>query len=79
MSWPSDVEFLIEAANGYCALGQREEARKVTNRLSTMPLKDDEIVSVAWLLLFVNENDTAIDLLQRMSERQNPTCPVGAI
>jgi tetratricopeptide (TPR) repeat protein len=75
VSWPSDVEFLIEVANGYRALGQREEARKVTNRLSTMPLNDDEIVGVAWLLLFVNENDTAINLLQRMSERQNPTCP----
>jgi tetratricopeptide (TPR) repeat protein len=75
MSWPSDVEFLIETANGYRALGKREEARKVANRLSTMPLNDDEVVSVAWLLLSVNENDTAINLLHRLSERQNPTCP----
>jgi tetratricopeptide (TPR) repeat protein len=75
MSWPSDVEFLIEAANGYSALGQREEARKITNRLSTMALNDDEVVSVAWLLLSVKENDTAINLLHRLSERQNPACP----
>jgi tetratricopeptide (TPR) repeat protein len=73
--WPADMEFLIEAANGYRALGQREEARKVTNRLSTMPLNDGEVVSVAWLLLAVNENDTAINLLHKLSERQNPTCP----
>src|SRR6266568_4923792 len=38
VSWPTDVEFLIEAANGYRALGQRVEARKVANHLSTMPL-----------------------------------------
>jgi tetratricopeptide (TPR) repeat protein len=75
MPWPSDVEFLIEAANGYSALGQREETRKITNRLSTMPLNEDEVVSVAWLLLSVKENDTAINLLHRLSERQNPACP----
>ncbi len=75
VSWPADVEFLIEAANGYRALGQRVEARKVANHLSTMPLNDGEVVSVAWLLLSVNENDTAINLLHRLSERQNPTCP----
>ncbi|MCU1269971.1 MAG: hypothetical protein JWN74_1265 [Acidobacteriaceae bacterium] len=72
--WPADVEFLIEVANGYRALGQREEARKVTNRLSTMSLKDGEVVSVVQLLLSVNENDAAINLLHRPSERQDPTC-----
>jgi tetratricopeptide (TPR) repeat protein len=75
VSWPSDVEFLIEAANGYRALGKREEALKVANRLSTMPLNDDEVVSIAWLLLSENENDTAINLLHRLSERANPACP----
>jgi tetratricopeptide (TPR) repeat protein len=75
VSWPSDVGFLIEAANGYRALGQREEARKITNRLSTMPLNDDDVVSVAWLLLSVNENDSAINLLHRLSERETPACP----
>ncbi len=75
VSWPADVGFLIEAANGYRALGRQDEARKVTNRLSTMPLDDGEVVSVAWLMLSVDENDTAINLLHRPSERQNPTCP----
>jgi tetratricopeptide (TPR) repeat protein len=78
VSWPPDVGFLIEAANGYRALGQREAARNVTNRLSTMPLDDGEVVSVAWLLLSVNENDAAINLLRRLTERQNPTCPMWA-
>ena len=78
MSWPSDVEFLIEAANGYSALGKREEARKITNRLSTMALNDDEVVSVAWLLLSLKDNDTAFNLLHRLCERQNPACPKWA-
>jgi len=75
VSWPSDVEFLIEAANGYRALGKLDEAHKVANRLSTMPLNDDEVVSVAWLLLSVNENATAINLLHRLTERQSSVCP----
>jgi tetratricopeptide (TPR) repeat protein len=73
--WPGDVEFLIEAANGYRVLGQGEEARKVSHRLSTMPLNDGEVVSVAWLLLSVHDNDTAINLLHKMTERQDPRCP----
>jgi tetratricopeptide (TPR) repeat protein len=75
VSWPTDVEFLIEAANGYRALGRQDETRKVTNLLSTMPLNDREVLRVAWMLLAVNENDTGINLLRRLSERQNPTCP----
>jgi len=75
MSWPSDVEFLIEAANGYTALGQNEEARKVTSRLSTMQLKDDEVVSVARLLLSVNENEAAINLFRRLCDGRDPACP----
>ena len=75
MAWPSDVEFLIEAANGYSALGQQEEARKITDRLSIMPLNDDEVVRVAWLLLSAKDNDAAINLLRRLCERQTPACP----
>jgi tetratricopeptide (TPR) repeat protein len=78
VSWPSDVRFLIEAANGYRALNRQEESRKVINRLATMSLNDSEVVDVAWLLLSANENDTAINLLQKLSKRQNPTCPSWA-
>src|SRR5438270_528729 len=43
-----------------------------------MSLNDSEVVDVAWLLLSANENDTAINLLQKLSKRQNPTCPSWA-
>ncbi len=78
VSWPSDVSFLIAAANGYRALNRQEESRKVINRLATMPLNDNEVVDVAWLLVSANENDTAINLLQELSKRQNPACPSWA-
>jgi tetratricopeptide (TPR) repeat protein len=78
LSWPSDVGFLIEAANGYRALNRKDEARKVINRLATMSLNDSEVVDVAWLLLFANENDTAINLLRELSKRENPACPSWA-
>ena len=75
---PSDAGFLIQAANGYRALNRQEEARKIVNQLSTMPLDDGEVVNVAWLLLSTNENDTAISLLNQLSKRQNPPCPIWA-
>jgi tetratricopeptide (TPR) repeat protein len=75
VSWPSDPGFLIQTANGYRALHRQEEARKIANRLSTMPLSDGAVVDVAWLLLSTNENDTAINLLNELSKRQNPVCP----
>lgn len=78
LSWPSDVGFLIEVANGYRALHRQEEARKVVHRLATMPLNDSEMVDVAWLLLSANENDAAINLLRGLSKRQNPACPSWA-
>ncbi|HXF12657.1 MAG TPA: tetratricopeptide repeat protein [Terriglobales bacterium] len=78
VSWPSDPGFLIQTANGYRALHRQEEARKIANRLSTMPLSDGEVVDVAWLLLSVNENDTAINLLRELSKRENPARPSWA-
>lgn len=78
VAWPSDVGFLIEAANGYRALNRQEEARKIVNRLSTMSLNDGELASVSWLLLSLNENETATNLLQKLSHRRNPACPSWA-
>jgi Flp pilus assembly protein TadD len=75
VSWPSDVGFLIEAANGYRALNQQDDVRKIANRLATMSLNDSDLVDVAWLLLSANENHTAINLLYELSKRQNPACP----
>jgi len=78
VSWPADVGFLIEAANGYRALNRQDDARKVVNRLSTMPLNDSEVADVAWLLLSTDKNDTAINLLHQLTKRQTPACPSWA-
>jgi tetratricopeptide (TPR) repeat protein len=75
IAWPADPQFLIEAANGYLALRRQEKAREVMGRLSTMRLSDSEVDVVARLLLSTGDNATAIDLLRRLSERQNPACP----
>ncbi len=75
LGWPADVQFLMEALNGYRALGRQEKARTVINRLSTMPLNDSEVAIVARLLVSADDNSSAIALLRKLSERQNPTCP----
>ncbi len=75
ITWPADPQFLIEAANGYVALKREEKARKIADRLSTMQLSDSELPVVARLLLSTGNNSTAIDLLRRVSERQNPASP----
>jgi tetratricopeptide (TPR) repeat protein len=75
IEWPADPEFLLEAAHGYLALGRQEKAREVMNRLSTMPLGDNETAVVARMLLSAGDSANAIDLLRRISERQNPAGP----
>lgn len=75
ITWPADSQFLIEAANGYLALGRQEKVRQIADRLSTMQLSDGEIAVVARLLLSDGDKSTAIDLLRRLSERQNPPGP----
>lgn len=73
--WPEHPQFLIEAANGYLALGRQEKAREVINRLSTMQLSETEVAVVARLLLSEGDNAAAIDLLRPLSERLNPPGP----
>ena len=75
IAWPADSQFLIEAANGYLALGRMEKAREIIDRLSAIQLSDDEEGVVARLLLSVDEHATAIDLLRRLTERPNPASP----
>lgn len=75
IAWPSDSQFLIEAANGYVALGQQEKAREIADRLSRMQLTDNEIAVVARLLLYTGDNSSATGLLRRLNERQNTPCP----
>lgn len=75
IEWPSDADFLMEAVHGYLALRRQEKARATINRLSTMQLSDTQAGVVARLLLSTGNNTTAIDLLRRLSARQNPPCP----
>lgn len=75
VTWPADPQFLIEAANGYLTLRRQEKAREVMGRLSAMPLGDTEVGGVARLLITAGDKSTAIDLLRRLSERQNPAVP----
>lgn len=72
---PAEPSFLLEAAEGYLALGQQEEARKTLRQLAPLPLPDTQSVRVATLLLAVHENESAIRLLRNLSDRQ-PTSVV---
>jgi Flp pilus assembly protein TadD len=68
--WPADAGFLIEAATGYIALGRQEQARKMLDQLATLPLSDAQSMQFASLLLAVHENDTAINLFRKLSNRK---------
>ncbi len=68
--WPAEPVFLMEAAAGYLALDRQEEARKTLHQLASLPLLDAQSVRVASLLLAVHENDSAIGLLRKLSDRQ---------
>jgi tetratricopeptide (TPR) repeat protein len=68
--WPAEPDFLMEAAAGYLALGRQEEAQKTLHALASLPLLNAHAVRVAALLLAVHENESAIGLLRRLSERQ---------
>jgi tetratricopeptide (TPR) repeat protein len=70
--WPREPDFLMQAAEGYLALGRQEEARKTLHQLAAFLLPDAQSVRVASLLLAVRENDDAIALLRKLSARQGP-------
>jgi cellulose synthase operon protein C len=69
--WPAEPNFLIEAATGYLELGRQEEARKTLHQLAPLSLLDTQSVRVASLLLLAHQEESAIHLLQKMSDRQN--------
>lgn len=73
--WPVEPGFLLEAAEGYLALGRQEEGRKTLRQLALLPLPDAQSVRVAALLLTVHENESAIGVLRKLSDRQ-PTALV---
>lgn len=66
---PTDAEFAIQLANAYVALGRRDDAQKVLDRLLTLSLNDAQSVQAASLLLAVHRNDAAINLILRLNTR----------
>ena len=70
--WPSDAEFLIQAATGYRELGRQEQARKTADRLVGMQLSHAQSVRGAALLVSLQANDAAINLLERIRAQQSP-------
>jgi Flp pilus assembly protein TadD len=69
--WPSDAEFLMQAASGYSALGRQEEARKTAERLTAVQLSDTQSVRAASLLLSLHANKAAVDVLRRLQAKQS--------
>jgi len=64
---PTDVPFSIQLANGYIALGRREDALKALDGLSHQPLDDTQSIEVASLLLAVHRNDDAIKVIEQLN------------
>jgi tetratricopeptide (TPR) repeat protein len=63
---PVDVNFLIDAATGYVALGRQEDARKSLGQLMNLSMSDAQSVGVASLLLSIHENASAIKILRTL-------------
>jgi tetratricopeptide (TPR) repeat protein len=72
LPWPAEPDFLIEATSGYLALGRQVEAGKILHQLTSLPLLDAQFAHVSSLLLAVHENNSAIGLLRKLSDRQGP-------
>ena len=75
--YPSDADFSLQRATGYIALGRLDDARKALEPIVNVSLKlndaqklnDEQSIQAASLLLSIHENDAAIKVIQRMSER----------
>lgn len=66
--WPSDPDFLIQAATGYRTLGRLGDAHKALAQLATLPLTDGQVVTASARLVSAHENETAIKLLLKASQ-----------
>lgn len=76
--WPADPAFLIQVATGYEAVGDRQEARKTLDHLSTIALTDSQTAQVASLLVAINEFEKSITMLKKASSRQPVESPSWA-
>jgi tetratricopeptide (TPR) repeat protein len=75
---PADVNFLIQAATGYVALGRRADAQRALEQMMKLHLSDVQSVSVASLLLSVQENSLAIKILETLNKDRGATPPSWA-
>jgi Flp pilus assembly protein TadD len=72
VTWPDDPGFLIQAAQGYLALGQPESARQILQQLSARRLSGAEAAQVASLQIALRDYQTAIELLRSAGKTGTP-------
>jgi superkiller protein 3 len=65
---PPDTGFSIQLATAHIALGDKDQARKILQQLAATPLDDLQYTRVASLFLALRENDSAIEIIQRLSK-----------
>jgi tetratricopeptide (TPR) repeat protein len=75
---PADPNFLIQAATGYVALGRRADAQRALEQMMKLHLSDVQSVSVASLLLSIQENALAIKILETLNKDRGATPPSWA-
>ena len=73
-NWPSDPDFLLEAAEGYEALGKEPEARRLLDRLAALPLNALRSAQAAKLLVAAHDTGRAVALLRNLnsSDKDKP-------
>src|SRR6202163_1832295 len=69
---PADTSFSIQLATANIALGNKDQARKLLERLATAPLDGRQSIHVASLLLALRENDAAIGIIGRRLSKKPP-------
>ena len=76
--WPGEPGFLIEAAEGYLALGRQEDARRTLHQLASLPLADAPAVRVASPFKGRVEASTNIEI-KPVDGSANPYLALGGI
>lgn len=66
-NWPSDPDFLMEAAAGYDVLGKEQEAWRLLDQLAAMPLNARQSVQAAKLLVANHDSAKAVALLGNLT------------
>ena len=70
--WPEDPEFQLQAARGYVALGNKDEARRSLGQLARKPLRPGQMAQTASLLVAIGEYERAIGLLKTAAHSGGP-------